>query len=660
VTPPLDDTLSRCRERLAQLKQSPETAELAALLDELAANLQRLESELHAAARNQSLLEQRLERIENSALFRTLRGVGGRSRDLRRKLGQAILHSPLHPLYARIAGPGDADPAYNAWITAREQQLPSRDAHRQQSAQWSYQPLVSVVIPVYNSNPEWLEQAVQSVCAQSYTHLQLCLSFDGPINAHEQALVDRLAQSDNRIVAVALPRHGGISAALNNAAQAVTGEYVAFLDHDDLLSPYALHYVVEALQNGRADLLYSDEDRINSAGNRVRPNFKPGWSPDLLTSCMYMGHLLVVSRERLDEAGWFRSEYDGAQDYDLALRLTDSPPRVVHVEQVLYHWRMHTESTSSAAAAKPYAHEAGRKALADALARRDRNAVVADGPFAHTYAARPVAFQPDVAVVICSRNAALLDKCLTSVFETAAGAQPEVVVVHHNTGLEDAAMKAVLDRFGCRVITYTREFNFAEMNNLGAAQTAREFLLFLNDDVAASEPGWMQQMLHHLTRAQVGAVGARLLYPAGSIQHAGIVLGIGEATGHAGRHQFRNDLWPWLDLTRNVTAVTGACLGIRRAVFEEIGGFDVNFSVNYNDVDLCLRLRQAGYEIVYEGAAVLQHAECSTRASGTRTAERARFYNRWGHLLRCPDPYYSPFLTSSDEEIKLAEPGIAL
>jgi GT2 family glycosyltransferase len=414
-----------------------------------------------------------------------------------------------------------------------------------------------------------------------------------------------------------------------------------------MLAPRALYFLAEALQEHKFDILYSDEDWMNKAGQRVRPNFKPDWSPELLAGCMYFGHLFAARRELLAKAGWFRDGFEGAQDYDLALRLAGGGAAVKHVARVLYHWRMHEESTAAKAGAKPYAQVSGKHALEEALRANGSANKVQDGPVPHTYVIEWKPEKKAASVVICSRRSDLLERCLEALRRTTPGIDLQLIVVPHQS-LETRQMA---ERFGCNVAPYDHAFNFADMNNVGAAQAKHDILLFLNDDVTAQRAGWLEPLLGLVTRPEIAIAGAKLVYPSGAIQHAGITLGIGEGTGHIGRGQFASDLWRWLNLRRNVSAVTGACMVIRRQVFIELKGFDTAFAVNYNDVDLCLRARAAGYEVVYEPSATLRHDECATRGSGTKIEERELFWDRWGELIERPDPYFTPYLEG--EEMRL-------
>lgn len=650
---------------------------LTEILDQTEAGRQAAERRLQWCISDLSRVEERLVRVENSLFFRSMRAIGGGFRSAKLRLGQTLLHTPLHSAYLRLKPGVGRDSVYEQWLAREETETPSWQWHRDRALQWTYRPLISVVMATHNPKREWLEAAVESVVAQSYPCWELCVCDD----ASEAWVAEYLAQKsagDSRIRYCLSPESLGIARALNRAGELARGEYAAFLDHDDVLSALALHYIADALQAdapqggapgaghpdanrpdanrpdaGQVDAIYSDEDYLDPGGRRIRPSFKPDWSPDLLSSCMYWGHFLVVARRRLDEIGWFRGAYDGAQDYDVALRLTDRPSVIRHVPRILYHWRQHPQSTAASASAKRYTHEAGRRALEDAIRRRNCSAEAADGPIPNSYYLRrkiPPGLR--VSIIICSRSAKLLRRCLQALEETRGRFQVEVVVVHHQTG-DDARMEEILRRYKCTVVPFGGPFNFSRMNNLGAEAAHGEALLFLNDDVVPQGAEWLEHLAAHIQRPEVGVVGAKLVYPSGAVQHAGIVVGMPGGAGHPGRGVFRSDLWRWLDYTRNVSAVTGACMGLRPEVFAGLGGFDLAFPVNYNDVDLCLRARRAGYQVIYEPHAVLRHDESQTRTSGTRVEERERFFERWAEELERPDPYFSPMLDIGTEEIRL-------
>jgi GT2 family glycosyltransferase len=624
---------------------------LTEVLDQMEAERQMTAKRHQFSSSEQSRLEERLSRLENSLLFRSTRRIGAALRTSELKLGQKLLKSPLHSLYLKLARPVHHDRAYENWIAWQEVQTPSWKWHRDHAQNWPRRPLISILMATHDPRREWLEAAVKSVLAQSYPLWELCIC-DDVSPAWVAEYLGRQSAEDSRIRYCLSSERLGISGTMNRAGELAHGEYIGFLDHDDVLSPLALHYVVESIQAAPADVIYSDEDYLNEAGHRTRPSLKPDWSPDLLAGCMYWGHFLVIARSRMDQIGWFRSECDGAQDYDVALRITDQPVVVRHIPRILYHWRQHPQSTASSASAKRYTHEAGRRALQDAIRRRNWDAEPTDGAIPNSYYVRR-RLTPGLRIsfIVCSRNGKLLRRCLRALDRTRRGYESEIVVVHHLRG--DGGVEKVMGAYGCETVSFPGPFNFARMNNLGVAAAHGDVLFFLNDDVVPLAADWMAHLLAHLQRPEVGVVGAKLVYRSGAIQHSGITVGIMDGTGHPGRGLFQSDLWRWLDQTRNVSAVTGACMGLRRPVFDALGGFDPDFPVNYNDVDLCLRARRAGYEIIYEPHALLRHDECQTRTPGTHLKERERFQERWVEELEKPDPYFSPLLSKDSEEIRL-------
>jgi GT2 family glycosyltransferase len=622
----------------------PSRRELLALAEFLEEALSHIESGEKQAVRHYAELERRLLEIENSRFLRTLQWPGRFLGDWKGRLGQLLLHSPLHPLYLKLAHPHFTVDRYRLWVES-EQAPRARSRTRE--------PLLSLILPVHNPQRGWLEAAVASVLGQTYGCWQLCVCDDASAQDWVAEYFTALMSNEPRVRFARSSERLGIAGALNRAGELADGEYAGFLDQDDVLAPYALDCVAQAVQDSQPDLLYSDEDYLDSQGRRVQPIFKPAFSPDLLRCGMYLGHLLVVRTAKLRELGWFRAGYDGSQDYDLALRLAARTAAIRHIPRVLYHWRQHPDSTALDAAAKPYTQAAGWKALSEAVARRDAQAIVTAGAFPNTYRVRwSVPANLRASLIVCSRNAKLLKRCLQTVGERTAYAHREVVIVQHRAG-DIAAMDRLLDTYDCVRVPYTGPFNFAAMNNLGARHATGDVLVFMNDDVEPLESEWLTALLAHANRREVGPVGAKLVYPSGAIQHAGIVTGIMEGAGHLHRNTFGSPYWNWLPFTRNVSAVTGACLAIRKSVFEELGGFDASFPINYNDVDLCLRARQAGYEAIVEPAALLRHYECQSRQAGVRLEERYLFEQRWAAWLESGDPFYSPHLRRTAEDAGL-------
>jgi len=636
--------IAELQEALRRADAPPSRLELLALAGLLEEALARIDADDRQAVRHYTELERRLLAIENSRFLRTLQWPGRVFGDWKGRLGQLLLHSLLHPLYLKLVNPQSAVERYRLWIES-ERPPAARGLARE--------PLISLILPVHNPRRDWLEAAVESVLGQTYGCWQLCICNDASEQGWVAEYFSALAGSETRMRFVHSNEHLGIVGTLNRAGELAGGEYAGFVDQDDVLAPYALACVAEAVQDRQPDLVYSDEDYVDSQGRRVQPIFKPAFSPDLLRCGMYLGHLLVGRTAKLRELGWFRAGYDGSQDYDLALRLAERPAVIRHIPRVLYHWRQHADSTALDASAKPYTQAAGLRALSEAILRQDAHATVIPGAFPNTYRVRwSVPADLKASLVICSRHANLLRRCLGAIERRTSYPNREIVVVQHRTG-DIAAMDRLLEGSACVRVQYTGPFNFAVMNNLGAAKATGKVLVFLNDDVEPLDSDWLGAMLAHANRPEVGAVGAKLVYPSGAIQHAGIVIGIMEGAGHLHRNTFGSANWNWLPFTRNVCAVTGACLAMRKSVFDELGGFDESFPENYNDVDLCLRARQAGYEVIVEPAAILRHYECQSRQAGVRLEERYTFERRWAAWLERGDPFYSPHLSRTLEDAGL-------
>ena len=496
--------------------------------------LRALERSVEQTRREQIRLDRRISALEQSRLFRLLRAIGFKAKN------------PPVP--------------YEAWCEREGSPTPQVLRHR---------PLISVLLPASAANREGLDAAIKSVFAQTYPCWELCVSapgMDGPPAYEEPRL--RFCQADKP--------------SFEEAARLAQGEYLALLEDAAVLSPFALQCVAESLQDSSPDVVYTDEDQLDSLSRRTNPLLKP----DLLKNQPDWGHLTVIAKARWNTLG--------------------EPLSVRHVPRILYHSRARKETAPPRHPASPSTSRC--------------------------------------TIIICTKTAKLLRRCLRGLDSG------QVLVVAHQ---DNGELAKVAREYRAEVMEYRGEFNFAEMNNRAAAATDADDLLFLNDDVVSLSNGWLDHLQGHLRRPKVGVAGAKLLYPSGAIQHAGIVLGMGDGVGHAGRGMKHSDLWPWLDHTRNVSAVTGACMAVRRDVFMELGGFDPGFPVNYNDVDLCLRARQRGYEVIYEAQAILRHDECKSRIGMTTLEERYRFSDRWAELLTKPDPYYNPQLDLSTEEIRL-------
>jgi GT2 family glycosyltransferase len=522
----------------------------------------------------------------------------------------------------------------------------------------SYQPKISVVTPVYNTDPRWLRACIESVKRQVYPNWEMCLCDDGSTLAATREVL-REYENDPRIHVTYLEKNSQISTASNAALSLASGEFVALLDHDDEYTPDALFRVVEHLNARRdADIVYSDEDKLDLAGGRCDPYFKPDWSPEHFLACMYTPHLVVARRTLIDEVGAFRVGYEGAQDYDLFLRMSERTSRIDHLPRILYHWRKLPQSAASAGDAKPWALDAGRRALEDAVRRRGTDAEILPGAAQGLFRVRfRVQGEPLVSMIIPTTGkprqvgGSRIDTLRTlvrSVRQKTSYPNYEFVIVADKGEVTDDVRRA-LEGSNHRMIPYETDgpFNFSHKMNVGAAQARGTHLLLLNDDVEVIGSDWMSAMLEYSQQPEIGAVGAKLLYPDGRLQHIGIVLGVGAAAGHA-FHQHAGASPGYASSAvsvRNYSAVTAACLMTRREAFERVGGFDERLAVDFNDVDYCLRLREAGYRIVFTPFATLYHHESASFGPRTQNEkEIALMRSRWGAAM-ANDPYYHPELT---------------
>jgi GT2 family glycosyltransferase len=466
-----------------------------------------------------------------------------------------------------------------------------------------------------------------------------------------------MSRRDDRVVVTKRQHRGGISAASNRGLELACGEFIGFLDHDDLLEPDALFEQVKFLQSHRdADLIYSDEDKLTEEGLEA-PIFKPDWSPDFFRSGNYICHFTVLRRELLREIGGFRSEFDGAQDYDLFFRVVERTSRVHHIPRVLYHWRRSEASTADNIRRKPKSLETGRLAVEAHLKRTGVPGHVAVDWRTHAYSVKRDIPEPKrISIIIPVRDRVdLLRRCLASLTSHTRYEPYEIVIVDNDS--QSVEMREYLSQLEHRVLRFSGPFNYSAMNNLAAEQTDSPWLLFLNNDTEIVEAGWLSALAEHVQRPEVGAAGARLLYGDDTVQHAGVVVGVGGIAEHAFRG-FPADspgVCRQLQVTRNYSAVTGACLLTRRDVFEEIGGFDEEkLPVTFSDVDLCLKMRRAGYLIVYTPFARLYHHESSSRRLSVEPRETQAMRERWGDVL-ANDPYYNPNLSRQRADFSLGE-----
>lgn len=548
---------------------------------------------------------------------------------------------------------------YERWL--QRHRLTPQDVARMKAAMkaFAYTPLISVVTPVYDTDEIWLRKAIESVRAQIYPHWELCLVNDGSTKPHVREILDQYVAAEPRVRVEHLIGNEGIAGASTHGLRLATGDFVALLDHDDELPREALFEVARRLnEEPELDLIYSDEDKLEMDGRRVEPTFKPDWSPDLLLSMNYITHLSVFRRSLLGEIGGFRPGFDGSQDYDLLLRFTERTQRIAHIPKILFHWRKIRGSAAASPAAKPFAYEAARRAIEEAVRRRGYEGLVKHtrpGQYRVRYRLRRT---PLVSIIIPTRDRwTLLRECLRSIEEKTSYTHYEILVINNDSSEPETARGLEGVGHKWRVLDYPGPFNFSAINNLGAAHAKGEFLVFLNNDTQVIEPDWLTAMLEQAQRPEVGAVGARLHYPDGRIQHAGVVLGVGGVADHAFKG-LPADAFTYFSLgsvVRNCSAVTAACMMMPRRVFEEVKGFDERLAVALNDVDLCLRLRQRGYLIVYTPFALLYHHESGTRGGLSPPKEEDLVWTLWGDVIRRGDPYYNPNLTLSRTDWSLGD-----
>jgi GT2 family glycosyltransferase len=558
-----------------------------------------------------------------------------------------------------VVGADDQRAGYRQWIERVES--PDIAQARREAPVLSPRPLLSVVMPVFNTRPALLRGAIESLRLQVYDRWELCLGDDGSTDpATLQVLNEALA--DPRIKVRRLPENRGIAAASNAALSLACGVFVVLLDQDDLLAPHALYEVARAAADPQVTMIYSDEDKLDAAGVRYDPFFKPDWSPDLLLSCNYLNHLTAIRTGVLRSLGGFSPSYDFSQDYDLYLRVAEQPGRIVHVPKVLYHWRAVEGSSALVAGLKTASHSAAQRALEAAARRRGLEATVEPGPGPGTWRVRyRLRQRPLVSVLLpCGGKVNLLRQCIDGLRDKTSYEPIEVVLIDNSHGGE---VKAFYDLVLSRRLGRTRyldcrglPFNYSMLNNWGAKAASGEMLLLLNDDVVPINHDWLEAMLEHAQRPEVGAVGAKLLYPNGLIQHAGVVMGIFESSGHAFKMVPGDESLGWRyfglpHLVRNTSAVTAACLLLRKEVFWEAGGFDEeHLPIAFQDVDLCLEILARGYRNVYTPYAKLYHYESVTKSEKTpNRAEVEHLISKWSALIAC-DPYYSPHLTRRTED----------
>lgn len=550
--------------------------------------------------------------------------------------------------------------SYPNWLARNE--VLDIEAMTQEIATFHYQPKISIAMPVYNVEEKWLRLCIDSILNQVYTNWELCMADDASTDPNVKKILTEYQQLDERIRVVFREQNGHISEATNSALAIATGEFVALLDNDDELAINAFYEVVKVLnENPKLDLIYSDEDKIDMDGNRSDPAFKPDWSPDLLLGTNYISHLGVYRRSILEEIGGFRKGYEGSQDYDLVLRFTEktTKERITHIPKVLYYWRMLPTSTAVDQGSKGYAFEAGLRAVQDALVRRGINGHATHGAANGLYDVYyDIESEKLVSIIIPTKNGYKdVQRCVSSIIEKTTYQNYEIIMA--DNGSTDPKMHELYAEFEQQlpgrffVESIDIPFNFSTINNRAAKKAHGEYLLFLNNDTEVITENWLTLMVSFAQQERIGCVGAKLLYPNNTVQHAGVILGLGGVAGHGHYGYPHGDLGYFgrLAINVNYSAVTAACLLMKKADFDAVGGFEEAFTVAFNDVDLCLKVQALGRDNVWLHEAELYHFESQTRGYDDTGKKKKRFEQekvmmeeKWGPLIE-NDPFYNPNLT---------------
>ncbi|MDM8564352.1 glycosyltransferase [Candidatus Halobeggiatoa sp. HSG11] len=564
---------------------------------------------------------------------------------------------------------------YSLWIKSYDI-LTSKDIKimQQHIEQWDNLPLISIVMPTYNTSEKCLREAIESVQQQIYPHWELCIADDASTDSQIKTILEEYATKDQRIKLKLREENGHISAASNTALEQVTGDFITFLDHDDVLTKHALFWVVQAIiDNPQAKLLYSDEDKLNELGERCDPYFKPDWNPDLFLSHNYITHLLVYSADLVKQVNGFREGFEGAQDYDLALRIIEqiSSEQIYHIPRILYHWRAASGSTALHGSEKPYTIIAAETAVSEYLTRQNIAADVTESTL--LLGAIRVKYQlpeklPLVSIIIPTYNGIdLLQRCIDGLLHNTDYQNIEILIINNNS--DDPATLAYMQQLQtdgqARILDYTQPFNYPALNNFAVEHAKGELICLLNNDIEIISADWLTEMVSHAIRPEIGAVGAKLWYPDNRLQHGGIITGLGGIAGHSHKYLAKEHVGYFgrIALTQNLSAVTAACLVMRKETYLHVNGLDAeNLAVAFNDVDFCLRIKESGLRILWTPYAELYHHESASRGQENTPEKVVRFQtecvymkSRWGEGL-LKDFAYSPNLTLDTEDFAYAWP----
>ena len=547
---------------------------------------------------------------------------------------------------------------YGPWYEAY---VPDEAAlEKQRHHHFEYSPLISVAVPAYRTPEKFLAQMIDSLLAQTYGNWELCIANGSPEDGAMKKVLEEYTKKDSRIRVSELTENKGIAGNTNAALEMARGEFVGLLDHDDLLAPNALYEIVRALDEDRnLDAVYTDEDKVTTElDEHFQPHLKPDFNLDLLRSNNYICHFFVVRRSIVQKVGGFCQEFDGAQDHDFIFRCIETAEKVGHIPEILYHWRTHKASTADNPASKMYAFDAGKRAIEAHLKRTGTEGTVSHTPDLGFFRVKyPVQGQPLVSIIIPNKDEKeTLKACIDSIREKTEYPNYEIIIVENNSTTDEIFQyyKELSQDPRIRLLRWKKEFNYSAINNYGVRHANGEYLLFLNNDVTVITPGWIKELLGVCQRPEVGAAGVKLIYPDDTIQHAGCVIGLGGIAGHmfVDMPANRTGYLHKASILQDMSAVTAACMMMKRTAFEEAGGFTEKLSVAFNDVDLCLKVRKNHKLIVYDPYVQLYHMESKTRGAEDNKEKVRRFQEeieymrcQWIDILKKGDPYYNKNLS---------------
>lgn len=564
--------------------------------------------------------------------------------------------SKIVPKVRQITYNKKIESKYSIWI--KKHTLSKKEIKKQQidSLSFKYKPKISIITPVYNPPLKYLILCLESVIKQSYQNWELCLADDCSTNPEIKKILNTYVKKDHRIKVIYRSHNGHISQASNSALKIATGEFIALLDHDDELAPQALYQIVKLLNvKPNADLIYSDEDKLEINGIHTEPSFKPDWSPEMFLSTNYLCHLTLIRKSLVNKINGFTKGLEGSQDYDLFLRITEITQNIFHIPDILYHWRKIPGSTAAVYSTKNYANQASIKSLKNHIQRTKTKATVINGIKQGTFRIIYQISTPLISIIIPNKdNVNYLQKCIESIIQKSTYKNYEIIII--DTGSLNSKTfnyyQKLKSNSKIKLLNWDKEFNFSQVNNFAVKKSAGDYLLFLNNDTEIITPDWIESMLQLAQKKEIGAVGCKLIFKNDDIQHAGVFLGVG---GIANHNFYRlpdkiSQPFPLLnskDMIRNFTAVTGACLLINKEKFLSADGFNTNFKIAYNDIDLCLRLNQLGYRNVYTPFTKLYHYQSvsisKNRDQSQFKKEQELMTTRWGNIIK-NDPFYNPNL----------------